>query len=444
MTLGRESVVRDGCVLADRVTVGAGTLLRENVRLWPGIRLAENSLVSESMTEGGDAWEPVFSDRGVITGSAGDEVTPRRLMQMGAGTARGRVGAAAEGGPYARLLAEAFLIGAGAAGGQSFRLDAALPAAAAAAAAVFGLDTVLFVRQAGGRVFLHFFGSDGLPVDRKKQRSLTAAASEDSAAVLPEDSREAAGITGSEEAWIADALRVCGRLDGLRLSCGSRSLQQALARAGAKTVPPAEGLLRLSLSEDGFTCAAVDERGRRHEWDRLLCAVARAEFLCGARAVVLPYGAPALAEQLAAEAAGTVYRLERDGDEARRLFLAAPWCRDGLTAALRLVYLVLVKLSSPDLASFMASLPDYHTRESVLRVRSSDGAILHRLSRQQAAETVCGVRFREGETTTTVRRLGPGLLQLITEGLRMEAAEEFNSALRERIRAWDREDAAEK
>ena len=89
----------------------------------------------------------------------------------------------------------------------------------------------------------------------------------------------------------------------------------------------------------------------------------------------------------------------------------------------------------------MDTLPDYHTREPVLRVQGDDGAILHRLSRQPAAETVSGVRFRTGEATATVRRLEPGKLQLITESLRMEAAEEFNAALREKIRAWDRGDA---
>ena len=441
VAMGRNAIVREGAVLAEGVTVGAGTLIRENVRLWPGVSLGENALVPESLTGNGSVWAPVFHEGGVISGSAEGGITPRRMLQMGGGAGGGPVGAAAEGGAYACLLAEAFLIGAGASGCRTFRLDAPLPAAAAAAAPVYGLDTVLFVRQSGSRVFLCFYGGDGLPVDRKKQRSLAAAAADDCTAALPESCRSPARMTGSEEAWIAGALRVCGRLEGLHLSCGPRSLQQALARAGAETVPPAEGLLRLSLSEDGFTCAAVDERGRRHEWDRLLCAVARAEFQCGARSVVLPYGAPVLAEQLAMEAAGTVYRLERDGQDAVKRFQALPWCRDGLTAALRLVFLVRVKLAFSSLAAFMDTLPDYHTQESVLKVRGDDGAILHRLSRQPAAETVSGVRFRVGDTTATIRRLEPGKLKLITESLRMEAAEEFNAALREKIRAWDGGDA---
>ena len=442
VTLGKHVTVREGCVLGNGVTVGAGTLIRENVRLWPGVTLPENSLVSESLTGNSSIWEPVSLDGGRLTGSAGGEITPRRMLQMGFGLTGTRAGAAASGGAYAELLAEAFLVGAGSAGCVGFRLDASLPSAAAAAAGFYGLDTVLFVRQTGGRITLCFFGKDGLAVDRKTQRSLVAAAGDDCTAVLPETSVAPVSVTGAEEAWIADSLRVCGRLDGIRLSSGSPVLRRSFVRAGAEVLPQSEDTLRFILSEDGFTCAAVDEKGRRHAWDRLLCAVTMAEFLLGAQAVVLPYGAPALSEQLAAEAGGTIYRLVRDGEEANRIFRALPWCRDGLTAALRLVHLVLGKLAFPSLAAFMDALPEHHTRESVVRVRGDEGAILHRFSRHPDAETVSGVRFREGDATATIRRLGQGMLQLITESLHTESAEEFSASLRERIRAWDEGNSA--
>ena len=440
--LGKNTILREGCVLGEGVRIDAGSLLRENVRIWPGVTLGENSLISESLTENGSVWEPAFLEGGTLAGSAGGEITPRRLLQMGRSISNGRAGAAAAGGAYARLLADAFLIGVGTVGSRGFRLDASLPAAAAAAGPVYGLDTVLFVLQQGSRVFLRFFDEAGLPIDRKRQRALAAAAVDDCSAELPEDSRSPMTLTGSDEIWMADALRAGGSLRGLRLSCNSRILQEAFGRSGAEIAAPAEGVLHLELSDDGFGFSAVDEKGRRHSRDRLLCALTQAEFLGGAQAVALPYEAPSLAEELAAEAAGTVYRLERDGEDARRLYRHAPWCRDGLTAALRLMFLLQTKQAFPSLAAFMDTLPDYHTRESVVRVRSDDAAILHRFSRLQDAETVSGVRFRDGETTATIRRLGPGMLQLITESLRMEAAEEFQASLRDMITAWD-EGAAE-
>ncbi len=431
--LGRETRLREGCVLAEGVSVGAGSLLREGVRLWPGVSLPAHSLLSGSLSRTLHPWQPRFREGAALMGEAATELTPELLLRMGRSVEAGRVAAAADSG-YGGLLAEAFLLGAGAAGKETFRLDAPLAAAAAAAAPIWGLDTVLFVRQEGSALTLRFFDADGLPLSRKSQRTLEAAGNGESPAALREGCAAARTLRGTAELWISDALRGCGELKGLRVACDGPILSGAFRRGGASICGPGGGVPRLRLADGGFSLSAADETGREIPWPQLLCALVKAELRSGAGAVVLPYAAPMLAERIAEEENGTVCRLERDGGEALRLYRRAPRCRDGLTLALRLFSLLNAMPEPGTLAALIDSLPASGRAESTVQVGDADTAILRRLARDEGAETVSGVRLKESGRTATVRRLRAGELRILTEAASMEAAEEFSEALRSRIR----------
>lgn len=436
--LGRGVQLRSGCVLAEGVTVGDGCLLVENLRVWPGLTLPAGSVLTEDLHRSGDERPLRFREGGVLSGVNGLDLTPERLLCLGRSCGAGRIGAAAAGGSYARLLAGAFLLGAGAAGKDTFLTDAPVPSAAAAAGAVFGLDQSLFFLQEGRRTTVSCFDGDGLPLSRKEQRKMEAGLSGHASAASPEHSRAFSLLTGVEEAYLASALRACSPLDGTRVACSPGLLCKGLLMAGADVIPPADGTAELILSEDGFTLRAVDEKGRAWPWSMLLCALTAAEMRCGAGAVVLPYDTPLLAERIALGENGTIYRLERDGEDARRLWRASPWCRDGLTLALRLLAKLKELGQGEDLAGFMDSLPEYHRFEQVVQLHGPEAAVLRQLSRDRDAETVSGVRLRRGEATATVRRLGDGELRILAESCKMEAAAEFCDSLRQSIREWDK------
>ncbi len=435
--LGREVQLRSGCVLSEGVTAGAGCLLLEGVRVWPGVTLPAGSVLGEDQLHGPGVRPLRFQTGGLILGEDELELTPEKLLRMGRGCPADRVGAAAGDGGYARLLAEAFLIGAGSAGKRTFFMDTALPAAAAAMTAIYDLEESLFCRREGSRTVIRFFDRDSLPLPRKDQRKLETALNAAAGAFPSERSRGFELLTGTEEAFLSAILRSCGGLDGRKLACSNDLLRSGLLRAGAEIVPPSDGVPELRLSGDGFTLSAVDEKGRVWPWNMLLCGMAAAELRCGADAVALPYDAPYLAERIAEDENGTVYRLERDGEDARKLWREAPWCRDGMTLALRL-FSRLHELGGPlRLADFMDTLPEYHSREQVIKLDSADTTVLRMLSQDRDAETVNGVLLRQGEATASVRRHGIGELRILTESTSMEAAEEFCESLRRRIQKLD-------
>ena len=435
--LGREVRLRHGCVLAEGVAVGDGSLLREGLRVWPGLVLPAGRVFSENLHTDSEISPLRFRTPASVCGVNAGELTPERLLRMGRGSGADRIGAASAGGGYARLLAESFLIGAGEAGKHTFLMDAPLPAAAAVMAGVYDLDQCVFFRQEGDRTDIRFFDRDGLPISRREQRKLEGPLNGSSDAFPAERSFAFELLTGTEEAYLSDAFRDCGSLTGVKIACAPSLLRRALIRWGAEICPPEEGVLEFSFSEDGFTLRAKDESGKEWPWDMLLCALTAAELRSGKEAVVLPYDAPQLAERIACEENGTIYRLERDGEDARKLWRQSPWARDGLTLALRLLSLIKRQSGEFCFAEFMASLPSFHFKDEVLRIDGSDVAVLHKLSREREAETVNGVRLYRGDATATIRRLDGGRLRILAESSSMEAAEEFCDLLRCEIRKMD-------
>ena len=439
--LGDGVEVREGCVLADGVTVGAGSYLQPGVKVWPGKSLPGGSTLTHSLTGQRVQTELRFDTDARLRGRAGTELTPEDLQRLGsAGSTLRRVGAAAGGGAYASLLTLGFLTGSAAAGRETFHLDSPDPASAAWASAQYDLDLTLFIRQEGERLTLYFFDRAGLPLPRKLQRELEAAYAGVGSWTLPEDCRVPQRVLGTEEAHAAAAAAGCASLQGFRAAVtGGSSLRKALRCRRAELVPPSAGVPTLRLSEDGLRLEATDEEGRSHGWDRLLCALLRAELRGGQGTLCLPYAAPEAAEEVAAQEGGRLLRLGRDGQEAAELWRQKPYARDGLFLALRLCHW-LHSARSPfqgRLAELMDSLPPFETREAELEVRSGSGRLLRALHREYGGETVSGLKVRTAKGCATVSPDTLGRIRILAESSAMEAAGELCAELRDRLRQLD-------
>ena len=438
--LGEGVEVREGCVLADGVTVGAGSYLQSGVRIWPEKTLAGGSTLTHSLTGDRLHLQLRFDRDARVRGRAGTELTPEELLILGAsGSGLHRVGAAGSG-AYASLLALAFLSGSGGAGRQTFLLDSPDPASASWAAAQYDLDLTLFIGQEGERLTLYFFDRAGLPLPRKLQRELEAASLGAGTPALPEECRTPQRLTGTEEAHAAAAAAGCASLRGFRAAVtGGTSLRRALGCRQAELVPPTEGVPAFRLTGDGLRLEAVDEEGRSWDWDKLLCALLRAELRGGQGTLCLPYAAPEAAEAVAAQEGGRLLRLGRDGQEAAEVWRQRPYARDGLFLALRLCHW-LHSARSPfqgRLSELMDSLPPFATREAELEIRSGSGRLLRALGQEYGGETVSGLKLRTPKGCATVTPDSLGRLRIYAESTAMEAAGELCTELRERLRQLD-------
>ena len=220
---------------------------------------------------------------------------------------------------------------------------------------------------------------------------------------------------------------------------GGRTLIRALRSRGAETAPLEAGIPVFRLSEDGLTLEATDEKGRSQSWDRLLCALLRAELRGGQGPVCLPYDAPEAAEAVAAQEGGRLLRLGRDGREAEEAWRQRPYTRDGLFLALRLCHW-LHGARSPfqgKLADLMDSLPPFETREEEIPVRSGSGRLIRALRQEYGGETVSGLKLRTPKGCATVSPDTLGRLRIRAESSAMEAAGELCAELRDRLRQLD-------
>lgn len=433
--LDRGVRLGSGCIAADSVlgegvTAGTGCLFRPGTVLWPGKRIPDGCQVSGAAGSREEIWQPCFDEVGRLTAPAETHITQSWLYRMG--TRRGlglRVAAAHSEDPLAAALCQAFLAGAAAAGKRAYYLDTRNSAAAAALGGLYRFDLTLFVSLSGRQATLCAFDENGLPAPRSLRRILSETGPEDT-------SHRACGsvtrLTGTEETYLALVCKNAGSLAGLPVAVpGGGLLARALEQLGAVLLPPEQGLPELRLVENGFRAALLDERGRSWGHHNLLCAHAALELADGCRCVCLPYDAPDAAEAIAETHNGTIYRLERDGNDALELLGKKPACRDGVFLLTRLLYRL--HRREQTWSALLDSLPNFHLEERTIIPQLTPATALRRLQTRCGGETVSGLRFRQETGTATIRPDGLGRLRILVESARAETAAELCATLQREL-----------
>ena len=130
--------VGDGCSLYPGAVVGAEAMvgdhsvLRPQVRIWPGLQVKAGSRLTASLVSGPGPGGITFGDDGVIRGIIGGDLGPELLMDLGSALAEsGQVAVGWSGGAGAEALALAAAAGVTASGAWVIDHDGISPAAAA-------------------------------------------------------------------------------------------------------------------------------------------------------------------------------------------------------------------------------------------------------------------------------------------------------------------------
>ncbi len=82
-TIRPEVLLDDGTVIGDDCTIGAGTVVEQGVRIWPGKEIEPGSVVHESVIWAG-AWRSSLFGSAGITGLINVELTPEWCARLGA------------------------------------------------------------------------------------------------------------------------------------------------------------------------------------------------------------------------------------------------------------------------------------------------------------------------------------------------------------------------
>ena len=446
----KGAVLNEGAVLGENALAEEGAILLEKVKLWPGQTAPAACRLARSITSGSQRTALRFSDGGVVRGVLGEDMGPEAMMALGSVLgAGGQVGLGCSHTPGAGMLARAAAVGVAAAGGDALTHSLDSPVEGAGAAARFQLPASLFVEESEGRVYLHFFGQDGLPLGRERERKL------EHALLQGELHRARSGQVGrlrqmefSQNQWargVAEGAAL--RRPALRrvtVAAGDstpedRALRAALSALGCRLEKEwRPGIAAFQVRRGGFVLTARDEQGAEVDPGQLLTLLALIEMENGAGKVAVPAGASAAVELVAAGYGGTVLRLDRDGDQASALYAAQPWMSQAPAAAVRICSRMAV--SGQKLEALVAKTPRFSAWRREIPLSSDRGRVMQALARESARVPAGeGLRLRTGNgwvyLTPLARR---SALRIVAEGPDLELAAELCDFYANRTAELDR------
>lgn len=432
-----QAVLNEGVVLGENAVAEEGAILLEGVRLWEGQTAPAGSRLIHSLTPRTKMGTVRFGDGGVIRGVLGEDLGPEILMSIGSALgAEGRAALGHDGGVGARMLAQAAASGVTAAGGIALSHDLATPAQGAWLAQNYGLSVSLFIQQEGERVFLHFFGRDGLSLGRGRERKLEHALRQ---GVVPRMSAGRIGETDhlqvSSSDWAADVVRRA-RLKGpfpRQLTVAvpgdrpeERGLRTCLSLLGCRVTDHWErGVPAFGAEHGGFYLTAQDERGALLEPEQLLPLLCLIEMENGGGKVAVPDGASAAADLVAVGFGGQCLRLGRDGQRARELYASLPWLWDASFAAVRI--LSRMALAGEKLEGLMAKTPRFAARKREVPLTADRARVMWELAREHRGRLEGdGLRLRTGNGWVYLSPLARRqALRVVAESPDMELAAEL-------------------
>ena len=433
----RGAVLNEGAVLGENALAEEGAVLLERVRLWPGQTAPAGCRLARSITSGSQKGVLRFGDNGTIRGVLGEDLGPEALLTLGSLLgAEGTVGLGCSAAPGAGMLARAAAVGAAAAGSDVLSHSLDSPVQGAGAAARFQLPVSLFVEEAEGTVYLHLFDQSGLPLGRARERKLEHALLQGEAQRVRGDKvGSLRRMDYSQEDWARQTAEEAGLhrpyLRRLTAAVGDatpedRCLRAALSALGCKLEREwRPGIVAFHAQRGGFSLTAQDERGAMADPAQLLTLIALIEMENGSGKVAVPPAASAAVELVAAGYGGTVLRLDRDGEDARKLYATQPWLRQAPAAAVRICARMAV--SGQKLEALVAKTPRFSSWRREVPLSSDRARVMQALAREHARKPAGeGLRMRTGSgwvyLTPITRR---SALRVIAEGPDLELAAEL-------------------
>ena len=443
--------LRPGAVLGEHALAEEGTVLLERVRLWPGQTAPAGCRLSRSVTCGSQRGLLRFGDGGVIRGVLGEDLGPEALLALGSILGcEERVGLGCSPDPGAKMLARAAAAGVTAAGGQVWYHQLECPVQGAWAARKEELPVSLFVeREAGGPVYLHFFDRQGLPLGRARERKLEHALLQGEVRRVPGDRvGEVEQLPLSALLWARWVAReaALSRTVPRRITVAvgrdcpeDRALRAALQALGCQVEDRwRPGIPAFAASRGGFRLSAQDERGALLDSGQLLALLALIEMENGGGKVVVPPGASAAVDLVAAGYGGQVLRLDRDGPEARDRYAALPWLWSAPSAAARIC--ARMASSGQKLEALISKTPRFNAWKREVPLTSDRGRVMQALAREQPrAAQGEGLRLRAGGGWVyLVPMARRSSLRVLAEGPDLELAAELCDFYANRAAELDR------
>ena len=387
---------------------------------------------------------------GAIRGVLGTDLDRQDLVTLGnVLSAEGTVGLGSSGSTAAKMLARAAAAGVACGGGGTLAHPLDCPVQGAWVARREQLPVSLFVEEVGKTIFLHLFDQQGLPLERDRARNLEQT-------LVGYELRRVPGhlvgairrLEAEEESWAEDVVRqaalhrpalrrVTAAVEGDAPE--SRALRAALAALGCRVEEHwRPGIPGFWADHGGFFLGARDEKGVLLDSGQLLTLVALIEMENGSGTIAVLPQASAAVDLVAMGYGGTVLRLDRDGERARKRYAAQPWVREAPSAAVRIC--ARMGVAGQKLETLISKTPRFNAWKREVPLESDRDRVLEALAREQGCPPRGeGLRLHTGGGWVYLApRKDRPALRVMAEGPDLELAAELCDLYAGRAAALDR------
>lgn len=400
--------------------------------------------VNPDMLPDGISYPSLFNELDAIGGGV-SEITPELVMKLGfsAACCATRIAVGYSECSICKLLANAFISGAGSCGAQVTEIDAGFFAVASYIARSYLFNLTVFIENDGGKLRIRMIDKFGLPIERTFQRQIEYIASRRNIPragmadiVMPKS------ITETRDAFALSAAKR-GTLEGFSVAVDGKSLsaevlKHALSLSGCNISQQSSGILTLSVSSDGSRLRIRDEEARWHDDGHVDALLALIYFLSGERELAVSATAPSVVEQLASEFDGRIVRIGRDHG-ARETFLTQGVLTDAVSSAVFLCSYLFK--SGKTVCELSRRLPAFTLISREITVNSDRRKILSRLAdsgdglhKEDTGELrVCA----DGGWVNISPARSKNSLRITGEGMSEEIASELCNLFIERTRLID-------
>lgn len=396
----------------------------------------------------GISYPSLFNELVAISGGNA-EITPEFMIKLGCASAccASRIAVGYSEQSICKLLANAFIAGAGSGGAQVTEFDAGFSAVASYVARNYLFNLTVFIENDKGRLRIKMIDKFGLPIDREFQRKIEAFThAENFSHTVTSDILMPKSITGTREAFAIDCANT-DVMEGFRVSVTGKGiacdcLKYVLSLSGCIIDNEESGIPGLALSDDGESLYIRDEVGFWYDNGHIDALLTLVYFLSGERELAVSAAAPSVIEQISAEFDGRILRIGRDYG-AREIFLTQKVLTDAFSSAVFLCsYLHSSKASVTDLVK---RLPEFILVSREVSVHSDRQRILSRLTQSADGlhkENTGQLRVcADGGWVNISPARSKSALRITGEGMNEEIASELCNLFIERTKLIDSEES---
>lgn len=446
--LGDFTGVFEHAVVGREAVVGPHAFIYSEVKVWNGKEVPGGVALKEDLKYGsGREW--IVEEEG-ITGEISVEITPQFCVRLGAALGSlkdgGVVGVASDFSASASAFVQAVLSGIVSTGTDALDFGACVRPQFDYCCRQSECDFGVYISCQQTEVQICFVQEGSLPLRRSAERKLEGYLNHGGEKqALPEGFGVTSEASGVAQLYPAALMRRAGcRLDGVsvRLKCSNPALRKLLEAALIRLGCSLENGTFLSISADGKRLSAYDREAGYLSEDFLKAVLC--DLHLRREDIAVPFDAPPALDYLAQRDGHRLYRYNScscdDSDrEARLLAKNRPVTEDALLMAVEL--LSMLKLEGLTLREAACAVPKFATAQAKIETEEPVPELLQRLNICTSKITE-GVRLadRLGELLIRPLKNGRGLW-VYAQGKDAETAKELCDFYRELIKS--RQDEAE-